>query len=133
MGIGVLHYQVPRHANTIFYTLGGITLGGIGVLFLTGMLMTQFYHPHPADARASVLYFVTRVPFGELVRSVHWWTANLVVITVVLHLLRVYYSASYKRPREMNWVIGVLLLSLVTALFFTGTVLKATSPSTHLS
>jgi ubiquinol-cytochrome c reductase cytochrome b subunit len=125
LGLGAFHYEVPQHGNTILYTLGGVTLGGILILIVTGIYMTQFYHPHPGtDARDSIVYFITKVRFGEFVRGVHYWTANLVLITAVLHLVRVFISASYKRPREMNWVVGVLMLSILTAAFFTGTVLK---------
>ena len=62
--------------------------------------------------------------FGEFTRGVHFWGANLVVITMSLHILRVFVSGSYKRPRELNWVIGVGLFALTMAFFFTGTVLK---------
>lgn len=124
LGLDALHYEVPAHANTIFYTLGGLTLGGILILLITGVYMTQFYHPAPAEARDSVIYLMTRVSFGEFARSVHYWTANIVIVSAVLHLVRVYFTASYKRPREMNWVIGVSMLTLLVALFFTGTVLK---------
>lgn len=124
LGLDALHYEVPAHANTIFYTLGGITLGGILVLLITGVYMTQFYHPAPSEARDSVIFLMTRVSFGGFVRSVHYWTANIVIVSTVLHLARVYFTASYKRPREMNWIIGVSMLTLLVALFFTGTVLK---------
>ncbi len=124
LGLQALAYPVPAHANSILYTLGGITLGGFVVLVATGVYMAQFYHPHPTDARESVIYFLTQAQFGNFVRSVHFWTTNLVVITALLHMLRVFFTASYKRPREVNWLIGVGLLTLTMALFFTGTVLK---------
>lgn len=124
LGLQSLSYAVPVHANTIPYTLGGITLVGILVLVATGLYMTQFYHPHPTDARDSVVYLITRAQFGAFVRGIHAWTANLVIVTAALHMLRVFFTAAYKRPREVNWLIGVGLLTLLTALFFTGTVLK---------
>ncbi|MBI3954197.1 MAG: cytochrome bc complex cytochrome b subunit [Chloroflexi bacterium] len=124
LGLQALAYPVPAHANSILYTLGGITLAGFAVLVATGVYMAQFYHPHPADARESIAYFTTQAQFGSFVRSVHFWTANLVVITASLHMLRVFFTASYKRPREVNWLIGVGLVTMAMALFFTGTVLK---------
>lgn len=124
LGLDVLHYEVPAHANSIFYTLGGITLAGVLILFVTGFYLAQFYNPQPAEARDSIIYLVTRVKFGEFVRSVHWWTANLVIITAVLHLVRVFATGSFKRPRELNWVIGIIMFTFLVALFFSGTVLK---------
>ena len=67
---------------------------------------------------------VTRVDFGSFIRSVHYWASNLVVVTMFFHMLRVFLAASYMRPRELNWVVGVGLLALTMAFFFTGTVLK---------
>ncbi len=124
LGLEGLHYQVPKHANTIFYALGGITLGAIIILFITGFYLAQFYNPDPAHARDSVLYIMTQVRFGAFVRSIHWWAANIVIIGVVLHLLRIVGTAAYKSPRELNWVFGVIMLLFLVALFFTGTVLK---------
>ena len=123
-GLGGLHYEAPHHANSIFYTLGGITLGGVVILFITGFYLAQFYDPTPTGARDSVIFIATQVNWGEFVRSVHWWTANLVIITAVLHMARIFITASYKRPRELNWIAGVIMLLLIIGLFFTGTVLK---------
>lgn len=119
-----LAYPVPDYANTIPYILGGITLFGFIVLFATGIVMTQFYHPHPAEAHDSVIYIITQAPFGDFIRSIHFWMANLVVVTALLHLLRIYWTGSYKRPREANWLVGVSLLALTMGFVFTGTIIK---------
>lgn len=119
-----LSYPVPEYANTLPYILGGITLFGFIILFATGIVMTQFYHPHPAEAHDSVTYFITQAPFGDFIRSVHYWTANLVVVTALLHLLRIYWTGSYKKPREANWLVGVGLLALTLGFVFTGTIIK---------
>lgn len=124
LALHALAYPVPEHANTIPYTLGGITLFGFVVLFATGIVLAQFYHPHPAEAHDSVLYIITRVPFGDFIRSIHFWTANLVVVTALLHMIRIFYTASFKRPREFNWLVGVGLLALTLGFIFTGTILK---------
>ncbi len=124
LGLSALSYPVPAHANTISYLLGGITLFGFIVLFVTGVLLAQFYNPNPASAHDSVVYLITRAPFGDFIRSLHFWTANLVVVTALLHLTRVFATGSYKRPREINWLIGLGLLALTLAFVFTGTVLK---------
>lgn len=124
LGLEALRYEVPEHGNTLAYTLGGITLFGFVILILTGIILTQFYHPHPAEANGSVRAIMTEVPLGSFIRSVHFWTAHAVVVSVVLHATRVFITAAYKRPREFNWLVGVALLAITIGFFFTGTVLK---------
>ena len=119
-----LAYPVPEHANSLPYILGGITLFGFVILFASGILLAQFYNPSPAGAHDSVVYIITQVPFGDFLRSVHFWAANLVVITALLHLIRVFITGSYKRPREVNWWVGLGLLAVTLGFVFTGTVLK---------
>lgn len=124
LGLSGLAYPVPAHANSLPYVLGGITLFGFIVLILTGVWLAQFYHPDPANAHASVIFIITQVPFGDFIRGVHFWTANLVMITVLLHLMRIFTTGSYKRPREANWLVGLGLLAVTLGFVFTGTVLK---------
>lgn len=124
LGLSGLAYPIPRHANRFSYILGGITLFGFVILLATGVLMAQFYNPSPAGAHDSVVYLITQVPFGDFIRSVHFWAANLVMVTVLLHLMRVFYTGSYKRPREANWFVGLGLLAVTLGFIFTGTVLK---------
>lgn len=125
LGLAALRYHVPTHANTLWYTLGGITFLGIIVLVITGVWLAQYYNPDPVGARASVLFIQNRAPLGDVVRGIHVWTTYLVVITAALHLIRVFVTASYKIPREANWLVGLALLALL--LFggvFTGTILR---------
>ncbi len=124
LGLDELAYKVPEHANTLTYTLGGITVVGFVILAITGIILTQFYHPHPADANASVAAIMTQVPLGWFVRSLHFWAAQAVVVSVALHATRVFITAAFKRPREFNWLVGVALLATTIGFFFTGTVLK---------
>jgi len=124
LALHAIAYPVPEYANTIPYILGGITLVGFVILFATGILLTQFYHPHPAEAHDSVVYIITQVPFGDFIRSIHVWTANVVVVTALLHMIRVFSTASFKRPREFNWLVGVGLLAVTLGFIFTGTVIK---------
>lgn len=124
LGLRGLAYAVPRHANSLPYVLGGITLFGFLILIVTGVYLAQFYHPHPTEAHQSVVYLITGVPLGDLVRSVHFWTAQVVTVTLLLHMLRVLFTGAYKRPREVNWYVGLGLLAVTFAAVFTGSVLK---------
>ncbi len=124
LGLSGLAYPVPEHANSIAYLLGGITFAGFVILILTGIILAQFYNPSPAQAHDSVIYIITQAPLGDFIRSIHFWTANLVVVTAILHLIRVFSTASYKRPREINWLVGLGLLAVTLGFVFTGTVLK---------
>ncbi len=124
LGLEELSYPVPAHANSVLYTLGGITVFGIVVLVATGIYLTQFYHPAPTEARQSVEYIITTARLGDFVRSLHFWMANLVMITLLLHALRVFVTGAYRAPRELNWVVGVGLFAVFLGLVFTGTVLK---------
>ncbi len=124
LGLSGLAYPIPDHANSLPYMLGGITLFGFFILIATGILLAQFYNPDPASAHGSVVYIITQVPLGDFVRSIHFWAANLVVVTALLHLIRVFVTGSYKRPREVNWLVGLGLLAVTLGFVFTGTVLK---------
>ncbi len=124
LGLSGLAYPVPAHANGIGYILGGITFFGFLILAATGVWLAQYYHPTPATARESVVYIMNVAPLGDLVRGIHFWVANIVMATVLLHMGRVFVTGSYKRPREANWLIGLGLLGVTLGLIFTGTVLK---------
>ena len=124
LGLSSLAYPVPAHANGIGYILGGISFFGFVILALSGLWLAQYYHATSAAARESIAYINDIAPFGDIVRGVHFWVANIVAATVLLHMGRVFVSGAYKRPREANWVIGVGLLLVTLGLLFTGTVLK---------
>lgn len=124
LGLSGLAYPVPAHANGIGYILGGITFFGFLILAGTGVLLAQFYSPSPGAARQSIAYIMSTAPLGDVVRGIHFWVANLVMATVLLHMGRVFVTGAYKRPREANWLIGVGLLGVTLGLIFTGTVLK---------
>ena len=94
------------------------------ILAATGIWLAQFYHPTPEAARESVVYIMNIAPAGDIVRGIHFWTANIVMATILLHLGRIFVTGSYKRPREANWLIGLGLLATTLGLIFTGTVMK---------
>lgn len=114
--------QVKRRAAKISYTwcMGGITFFLFIVLTITGVLLMFYYHPDKANAYKDMKYLEFDVPFGMILRNMHRWAAHLMVITVWLHMLRVFMTGSYKPPREFNWVVGVILLVLTLLLSFTG-------------
>lgn len=87
---------------------------------LTGVLLMFYYKPHPEAAYASIqdIHFV--VPTGRFIRNIHRWAANVMVVAVLLHMARVFFTASYRKPREFNWVVGLLLLVVTLGLSFTG-------------
>ncbi len=115
---GLLHVAIPRTAHT--YYLGGITLFCFVVQATTGILLALYYQPTPDTAYDSILVIMNQLNFGWLVRSVHSWSANLMIIFCVLHLLRIVIQGAYKKPREMTWMVGMLLLFVTLAFGFTG-------------
>jgi len=90
------------------------------VLTFTGVLLMFYYHPTKVQAFRDILYLENDVPFGKLLRNMHRWAAHLMIIAVWLHMFRVFMTGSYKRPREFNWCVGVLLMVLTMLLSFTG-------------
>ena len=125
LGIGGLRYPVPEHANSLAYTLGGLTAASFVGLVLTGIYLAQFYDPTPDAAHESIVYITDEAFAGALVRSLHYWLASTFVITLALHLVRTFATASFKAPRELTWISGVALFFLTAGLLFSGTVLKA--------
>src|ERR1700752_5382980 len=100
--------------------MGGITFYLFIGLTFTGVLLMFYYHPTKVDAFRDILYLEHDVPFGKLLRNMHRWAAHLMVITTWLHMFRVVLTGSYKKPREFNWCVGVVLLVLTLLLSFTG-------------
>lgn len=114
------HKTVPTHRYSVFYYLGGMTLFFFLVQVGSGILLMLYYRPSAEEAYESVEFLVTVVPFGWLTRSIHAWSANLMVFFAFLHLVSVYFMKSYRPPRELTWVTGVLLMFLILAFGFSG-------------
>jgi cytochrome b6 len=114
--------KINRDAVRFSYTwgMGGITFYLFIVLTFTGILLMFYYHPTKGMAYQDIIYLENDVPFGKLLRNMHRWGAHLMVITTWLHMFRVVLTGSYKTPREFNWAIGVVLLTLTLLLSFTG-------------
>jgi len=111
---------IPLHMKRWWYCLGGTPLICFGVLLLTGIGLTFYYIPEPSQAYQSVQYINERVYFGWYIRSLHKWAGNLMIITLILHLLRVFFTSAYRKPRELNWMVGCGLLFTVLGFGFTG-------------
>jgi len=111
---------VPRHHASIFYYLGGMTLFLFFVQVASGILLLLYYRPTAEAAFESVQFIVTQVRFGWLVRSVHSWSANLMVLFAFAHLFSVFFMKAYRKPRELTWVSGTILLVLVLCFGFSG-------------
>ena len=114
--------KVKRHAVKVSYTLclGGLSFFLFILLTVTGIFLMFFYRPTAADAWQDIQSLQTSVTFGLMVRNMHRWGAHLMVLSVFLHMARVFYHGAYKAPREFNWVVGVILLTLTLLLSFTG-------------
>ncbi len=115
----VIDRPVPAGIN-YFYCLGGVTFTLFVMQVLTGLLLSIHYNPSEAEAYVSIQRLQTAVPLGHLLRSIHHWAANLMVVMVTLHMLRVFITGSYKNPRELNWIAGCILLLLTLGFGFTG-------------
>ena len=118
-----LYEPVPKRGKWL-YSLGSATLFLITLQFLTGILMLFYYVPTTDHAWNSIYYMMNDVYMGWLVRGIHFWSANILVVVIGMHMLRTFFSGAYKAPREINWVIGVVLILLVTVLAFTGYALR---------
>jgi quinol-cytochrome oxidoreductase complex cytochrome b subunit len=112
--------HVPIHRTTSFYFLGGMALFLFGVQVATGILLALYYKPSPDQAFESVRGIMTEVDFGWLIRSIHSWSANLLIGVLFLHVLTTYMMRAYRGPREFTWMTGVLLLALFLAFGFSG-------------
>ncbi|MBL7162847.1 MAG: cytochrome b N-terminal domain-containing protein [Anaerolineales bacterium] len=121
----VLHIhpsKVSKPALKFTYTfgLGGLLILLAAILAITGVLLIFVYTPSPDAAYESMIALQTEIYFGNLIRNLHHWSGNLMVVVGVLHLLRVFYTAGFAPPREFNWVMGITMLLLIIAANFTG-------------
>ena len=111
---------VPVHAQKVWYYLGGMTLFLFAVQVCSGILLLLYYRPSAAEAYESVQFIVTKVEFGWLIRNIHSWSANLLIALAFAHFFSVFLLKSYRKPRELTWVSGILLLFLMLGFGFSG-------------
>ena len=111
---------VPNHLKRWWFALGGTPAYLFVVQIVTGILLAFYYQPSPETAYESVRYITHEASFGWYLRSVHKWGATLMIAAVVLHQMRVFFTGSFRKPRELNWMMGVCLLLTTLVLGFTG-------------
>jgi menaquinol-cytochrome c reductase cytochrome b subunit len=114
-----LFRKTPQGTNW-YYTLGSATMFAFVNQAVTGVFLAMYYNPSTTQAYGSVRHMINDVFLGEFVRGMHKWGSTVMVVLVFLHMGRVFFFGAYKYPRELNWIIGVVLLILTMAMAFTG-------------
>ncbi|MBN2194361.1 MAG: cytochrome bc complex cytochrome b subunit [Polyangiaceae bacterium] len=112
------HKSVPQHRHSAWYSVGGIVLFFFAVQLVTGILLMVYYRP--SQPWQSVQRIVNEVPYGNVVRSLHHWAANLMILAVFVHLFSTFFLKAYRPPREGTWLTGLGLLGLSMAFGFSG-------------
>jgi menaquinol-cytochrome c reductase cytochrome b subunit len=115
----VMFRKVPRGTNW-FYTLGSATLFAFLSQAVTGVFLAMYYDPSPTRAYESARYITNEAFLGEFVRGMHKWGSTVMLVLIFLHMARTFFFGAYKYPRELNWVIGVVLLVLTMMMGLTG-------------
>ncbi len=111
---------VPEHRRSFWYFFGGICLFLTGIQVATGAMLLLYYTPHVEVAHESIQFIMSGVKFGWLIRSVHSWTANILIGLIFVHMFSTFFLKAYRKPRELTWITGFLLLVLFMAFGFSG-------------
>lgn len=121
---GLVHFTekkvVPVHRHHFWYGMGGVTLFLFMIQIVTGILLLLYYRPSAESAYESVEFIMTSVHYGWLIRSIHSWGANLMIFFLCMHMFSTYFMKAYRKPREMTWISGGLLLLLALGFGFSG-------------
>src|SRR5213594_3626358 len=125
VGLGALRElarekRIPLHRHSIWYYFGGMTLFLFTVQVVTGGLLLLYYRPSAETAFESVQFIMADVRFGWLIRSIHSWSANLMIATLFVHMFSAYLMRAYRPPRELTWITGALLLFISFGFGFSG-------------
>jgi ubiquinol-cytochrome c reductase cytochrome b subunit len=119
----IVRHPVPPDTGWM-YVFGSATLVAFLVLVVTGIILATLYIPSAANAYDSIEFITNEVPFGRIVRGMHYFAASAMVVFVGIHMLRVFLTGPFKFPREMNWLTGAVLMFLVIGITFTGQILR---------
>lgn len=114
------HKKVPLYRGTIWYYFGGISLLLFIIQVTTGMLLLLYYKGSVDTAFESVQFIMTKVKFGWLIRSIHSWSGNLMVLSIFVHMFSVFFTKAFRKPRELTWYSGFILLAMTLGFGFTG-------------
>ena len=120
----IITTTITERALSPMYCLGGLTFLFFVLLAVTGVMLAMYYKPAPETAFDSVQEITMSVRYGWLIRGIHFYAANGMIITSILHMFRVYFTGAYKKPRELNWIVGVGLGAFTLMAGFTGYVLR---------
>ncbi|MBI3591603.1 MAG: cytochrome b N-terminal domain-containing protein [Candidatus Melainabacteria bacterium] len=116
----ILKKEVPVHKASWIYYLGGMTMLCFLIQLVTGLLLLPYYQPTIVNAFQSIEYLNHYVPYGFLVRNLHAWSSSFMIFFAVIHLLTVFATKSYQKPREFTWITGVLLMAVTLGFGFSG-------------
>ena len=111
---------IPNHLKKWWWALGGTPAYMLIVQIITGFMLVFYYVPNPEEAYNSVAYITNEVNYGWMVRSIHKWSANIMVAALILHMMRVFFTRAYLPPRDLNWMFGVILFVMTLVFGFTG-------------
>ncbi len=121
---GLVEYMgkkyVPVHPHSIWYYFGGVSLFLFIIQVVTGILLLLYYKSGEELAFESINFIMSKVQFGWLIRSIHSWTANLFILSAMIHMFSVYFEKAYRKPREITWVTGMLMFFLLLGFGFSG-------------
>jgi quinol-cytochrome oxidoreductase complex cytochrome b subunit len=121
---GLVEYMgkkyVPVGNHSVWYYFGGVSLFLFIIQVVTGILLLLYYKGGEALAFESIQFIMSKVQFGWLIRSIHSWTANLFILTAMIHMFSVYFEKAYRKPREITWVTGMLMFFLAMGFGFSG-------------
>ncbi len=116
----IKHKQVPVHRQSVWYYMGGVALFLFIVQVFTGILLLLYYQPGEESSYESVRFIITKVKFGWLIRSIHSWSANLMVLILFIHMFSTFFTRAFQKPRELTWVTGFSALALAMGFGFSG-------------
>jgi len=116
----VEHKKVPIHQHTIWYYMGGVTLFLFIVQVFSGILLLMYYRPGESSSYESLQFITSKVYFGWLVRNIHAWGANIMILFAFIHMFSVFFTKAFNNPRELTWVTGFILLVLAMGFGFSG-------------
>ena len=111
---------VPVHRHSVWYYFGGVSLFLFLIQVVTGILLLLYYKGSEELAFESIQFIMSKVAFGWLIRSIHSWAANLFILTAMIHMFSVYFEKAYRKPRELTWLTGMLMLFLAMGFGFSG-------------